>query len=110
MIECPNPNCHSKSFINKDASYFVCPGCQQKLCAICFGDWKQHETLNCNDYQKLKKKTVDDIFEKLMKEKKWRRCPNCQFVIEKTEYCNFMRCRLSICQKRFCFCYCVEKV
>ena len=105
MIECPNSNCHSKFFIDKNTTSFICPFCKQKFCAICFGEWKEHEALDCKSYQRLTKNGVDVIFETFMEKMKWRRCPNCQYAVEKTGYCNFMRCRSSICQKKVCFCY-----
>ena len=107
-IVCPDPKCQTKSFIWSGASYFTCFQCKVKYCAECRGDWKDHEGMTCEKYKELKEKNLnpnDIVFENMMQNEKWMKCPKCEMVVEKIEFCNFIRCPSNICQKNTCFCY-----
>ena len=41
----------------------------------------------------------------MMEKEKWMKCPKCHIVVEKIEFCNFIRCPSNICQKKTSFCY-----
>ena len=107
-IICPNVKCGTKSFIWEGASFFTCWQCKNKYCSECFGEWKEHEGLTCEEYKKNIKNNLkkDDVeFEKMMEKEKWMKCPKCRSIVEKIEFCNFIRCQSNICQKKTCFCY-----
>lgn len=92
----------------KDASYFTCAKCKNQYCASCFGDWEDHKELTCEQFKlkKLEKRDKNEIaFEKLIEKEKWKKCPKCGSIVEKTEFCNYIRCKSNICQKNTCFCY-----
>ncbi|MBA0622327.1 hypothetical protein Godav_007882, partial [Gossypium davidsonii] len=70
-----------------------CPNCRRLFCAQCKVPW--HAELECGEFQRLHKderEKEDIMLMKLAKEKKWARCPNCRFVVERTQGCRFMRC------------------
>ena len=48
---------------------------------------------------------LEELFAKEKEEKKYRNCPHCNFVVSKTEGCNFMTCGSKFCQNRKYFCY-----
>lgn len=110
-IICPNRKCQAKSVVNKNLSYFCCTYCKEKYCVDCLGDWNLHTGIKCQEF-KEKNMTAEEIeFRKHIKDKKWMSCPECKTIIEKIEYCNFIRCTSSICQKKTCFCYlCGERL
>lgn len=107
-IICPDPKCQTKSFIWEGASFFTCWKCKNKYCGECAGEWKDHERLTCKEYEEYKKNNLnknDVDFEKMMEKEKWMKCPKCKSIVEKIEFCNFIRCQSNICQKNVCFCY-----
>ena len=74
-----------------------CPNCRRLFCAQCKVPW--HAGIECGEFQSLHKNERDreDIMlMKLAKEMKWPRCPKCRFVVERTEGCKSMRCRLEL--------------
>ncbi|TYJ32492.1 hypothetical protein E1A91_A05G038900v1 [Gossypium mustelinum] len=78
-----------------------CPNCRRLFCAQCKVPW--HAELECGEFQRLHKderEKEDIMLMKLAKEKKWARCPNCRFVVKRTQGCRFMRCR---CGGAFCY-------
>ena len=40
------------------------------------------------------KEREDVMLMKLAMDKKWARCPRCRFVVERTQGCRFIKCRL----------------
>ena len=105
------PKCNSFLLIHKASQYFNCPTCKNQLCANphCFGLWREHKNLSCKQYKNLKHDNKghysDTEFEKLVQEKKWRKCPVCSAIIEKTNNCNYITCESIKCQKKNTFCY-----
>ena len=109
-IICPDPKCQTKAFIWEGASFFTCWKCKGKYCTQCYAKWKEHEGMTCKEYEVKKKKAgninKDEMeFEKMMEKEKWMKCPKCSCIVEKIEFCNFIRCQSNICQKNTCFCY-----
>ncbi|KAL6010537.1 hypothetical protein ACLOJK_000971 [Asimina triloba] len=75
-----------------------CPHCRRLFCAKCKVPW--HSGISCDNFQKLGKHERDreDIMlMNLAKSKKWQRCPQCGFYVERIEGCLFMKCRLNDC-------------
>ncbi|KAK2645115.1 hypothetical protein Ddye_020310 [Dipteronia dyeriana] len=71
-----------------------CPYCHRLFCAHCRVPW--HSEIDCADFQKLNKnerEREDIMLMKLAQNKKWQRCPNCRYYVEKKEGCLFMYCR-----------------
>ncbi|WOL19837.1 hypothetical protein Cni_G28639 [Canna indica] len=61
----------------------VCPHCDRMLCARCRVPW--HSRTTCKDYQAFVADEKGKGLLKLAKKKKWQRCPNCGFFVEKSE-------------------------
>ncbi|OAY52620.1 probable E3 ubiquitin-protein ligase RNF217 [Manihot esculenta] len=78
-----------------------CPFCHRLFCARCYVPW--HSGVECEVYQKLNEdeRGRDDLMVMVIaKEKKWSRCPNCKFFVERTEGCPRIACR---CGFQFCY-------
>ncbi|KAE7999763.1 hypothetical protein FH972_004164 [Carpinus fangiana] len=78
-----------------------CPFCHRLFCAKCQVPW--HPGVECEEFQILNEseKGRDDLMlRELAPEKKWKRCPNCQYLVERTEGCLHMTCR---CAFQFCY-------
>lgn len=90
--------------VTPDSSAFciTCPSCGLQFCARCKVKW--HEQVSCEIYESLKAEEIhnetDMTLFSLMSEKKWRRCRNCGWCIERSSGCNHMMCK---CGKAFCF-------
>ncbi|MED6174015.1 hypothetical protein PIB30_064965 [Stylosanthes scabra] len=67
---------------------FKCPHCDRMFCSQCRVAW--HHGIRCKEFQdrvrknKRNKDDEDDMLMKMAKKKKWQRCPNCKFYVEKT--------------------------
>ncbi|TRM55544.1 hypothetical protein BD626DRAFT_577338 [Schizophyllum amplum] len=69
----------------------LCPSC---ACITCVGCRQPaHPGRDCAEQ-------ADTQFDALVKEHKWRRCPACGAMVERTEGCPHMTCR---CGKAFCY-------
>ncbi|KAM0001194.1 putative transcription factor C2H2 family [Helianthus debilis subsp. tardiflorus] len=78
-----------------------CPNCNRLFCAQCKVPW--HCGMGCIEYQSFKKgeRSPDDILLlDLAKNKKWMKCSNCNYFVEKTEGCQHISCR---CGHHFCY-------
>ncbi|CAL5442895.1 unnamed protein product [Camellia sinensis] len=78
-----------------------CPNCRRLFCAQCNVSW--HDGMECVEFQGLSKggrESEDLMAMELAKKKKWRRCPNCKFYVEKDDGCLHITCRCG-----FHFCY-----
>ncbi|KAJ9183683.1 hypothetical protein P3X46_007506 [Hevea brasiliensis] len=97
---CPYEDC-SVLLINDtrvEVENSVCPFCKREFCVKCKVPW--HPEINCEKFQKLKKKGDDSLLVDLAKRKKWRRCPKCKYYVEKSLGCFYMKCR---CGHAFCY-------
>ena len=79
---CPYPNCESYASKEGYNNYVQCLE-GHKFCFNCLGDW--HGIEKC-------KIDIDSKFEKWKNSKNVKRCPNCQYFVEKNEGCNHMTC------------------
>lgn len=78
-----------------------CPNCRRLFCAQCNVAW--HAGIDCSQFKSLnenERKNVDIMLVELAKKKKWRRCPKCQFYVEKKSGCLHITCR---CGYEFCY-------
>lgn len=90
--------------VTPDTSTFCisCHSCGLQFCARCKVKW--HDQMSCEIFESIKEdeaqNEVDVALFTLMSEKKWRRCRNCGWCIERIDGCNHMMCK---CGKAFCF-------
>ncbi|GJV19835.1 zinc finger, C6HC-type containing protein [Tanacetum coccineum] len=71
-----------------------CPHCNRLFCAQCKVTW--HSGICCSEYQSLRKDERDPsdlMLMDLAKNNKWKRCPNCNFYVEKIDGCDDIHCR-----------------
>lgn len=71
-----------------------CPFCHRLFCAACKVPW--HSGIECEEFQRLnddERENEDLLLRKLAEENKWRRCPNCNFYVERTDGCPHITCR-----------------
>ncbi|KAL3819101.1 hypothetical protein ACJIZ3_005006 [Penstemon smallii] len=92
---CPYKNC--SGLIVNDSEEVIreseCPFCHRLFCAQCKVPW--HSGIGCKEFSKLKKNErgrEDLLVHELAKNKKWKRCPNCKFYVEKRSGCSFISC------------------
>ncbi|XP_059644424.1 E3 ubiquitin-protein ligase RSL1-like [Cornus florida] len=78
-----------------------CPVCRRLFCAQCYIPW--HPGVECEEYQRLnedERGREDLMVRELAREKKWMKCPHCNYYVEKTDGCLHMTCR---CGFQFCY-------
>ena len=102
MIKCPK--CELISEANNNMFIISCPNCKTEFCIFCL---KMHDTNStCAEYKAWEEENSqgDKLFNKIIKEKenehKYKQCPSCKEMIEKSEGCNHMKCK---CNAEFCF-------
>ncbi|RLN34535.1 hypothetical protein C2845_PM03G35510 [Panicum miliaceum] len=95
---CPNRQCGVmlETTGGKTPAMAFCPACSHPMCATCGTDWSsdgsgQHD---CTEGPSAV------LVKKLAEECRWKQCPKCRMLVEKTYGCNVMLCRC-----RFVFCY-----
>ncbi|XP_048133194.1 E3 ubiquitin-protein ligase RSL1-like isoform X2 [Rhodamnia argentea] len=94
---CPFKDC--SALLIKDGGEAVvreseCPNCRRLFCAQCRVPW--HADVDCQEFQGLKegeREREDIMLMKLAQNKRWRRCPNCSFYVEKIAGCGAVMCR-----------------
>ncbi|KAI1426892.1 hypothetical protein F5Y12DRAFT_783688 [Xylaria sp. FL1777] len=69
----------------------TCRKCNTEICGLCYNKW--HKSRHCPADADTAQ------FEKVAKEAGWKRCFNCQAMVELKEGCNHMTCR---CGAQFC--------
>ncbi|KAJ3578690.1 hypothetical protein NPX13_g1874 [Xylaria arbuscula] len=69
----------------------TCRKCHTEICGLCYNKW--HKSRHCP----VNEDTAQ--FERVAKEEGWKRCFNCQAMVELKEGCNHMTCR---CGAQFC--------
>ncbi|KAL7617119.1 hypothetical protein Lser_V15G01519 [Lactuca serriola] len=78
-----------------------CPNCHRLFCAQCKVAW--HTGIDCHEFKSLKKderNPEDLMLMQLAKNKQWKRCPSCNFIVEKRYGCHHISCR---CGQHFCY-------
>ncbi|XVF35208.1 hypothetical protein REPUB_Repub18cG0125700 [Reevesia pubescens] len=95
-LYCPYKDC-SALLINdgKNAiKNLPCPFCKRVFCVQCKVAW--HSDVDCAKFQKLKVLGTDAMFVDLAKRKMWRQCPKCNYYVEKSTGCYYLKCRSSV--------------
>ncbi|KAM1155927.1 hypothetical protein ACFX11_027037 [Malus domestica] len=59
-----------------------------------------HEYPEGTTRSELGKKGEDKMLKELAKKKRWRRCPNCNYSVERISGCSYIKCR---CPYSFCY-------
>ncbi|CAL5005921.1 unnamed protein product [Urochloa decumbens] len=106
---CPYKDCSATMLVDDgdggvggDVAEAECPSCRRLFCARC-GVAPWHAGVTCAEYGRLGKgdRGKDDLLLlELAKGKKWKRCPKCEFIVEKREGCLHITCR---CGFEFCY-------
>ena len=89
---CPFPNCESYLRKGSQGNKYVMCKAGHKYCFECLQEW--HGDDECVEI-------VDKDFQLWAKDKIIKRCPQCQFYIEKNEGCNHITCQQ--CRYEFCW-------
>ncbi|CAN6563595.1 unnamed protein product [Malus baccata var. baccata] len=92
-LYCPFATC-SALLIHEgpeDTNQAWCPHCKREFCAKCKVPW--HTEFNCAMFQKLRDKGEDKMLKELAQNKNWRRCPRCNYYVERIDGCSYMKCR-----------------
>lgn len=100
VIWCPLSGCTIPIIL--DDSYnntVLCNQCNKRFCILC--KEVDHSGYTCEQYKKYGSKlgTFETWLE--IKQDSVKKCPNCNYYIEKTEGCNIMTC--CKCKKKFCW-------
>ena len=73
-----------------------CPSCRRMFCAQCEVVW--HLGVSCDEFQRLglDERGIQDLkLIEIARSKKWKRCPQCKFYVEKTQGCLHVTCRFA---------------
>jgi len=108
------PKCNVFVVVDRDeyesTGKVSCPrqGCRDYRCKKCSKLVRLNEKHTCGGsifFRFWKRRVRDDTaqLDKLIKKKKWKRCPGCQTPMEKTEGCNHMICIAPECRTHFCY-------
>ncbi|ESZ90032.1 hypothetical protein SBOR_9588 [Sclerotinia borealis F-4128] len=87
-IYCIKPNCETwipTNCINQRRKRASCSSCQTRVCTICRGAW--HATIKCPQDKSLQA-TVN-----LAEKQGWKKCYDCNALVELTWGCSHMTCR-----------------
>ncbi|XAR50429.1 hypothetical protein NMG60_11004756 [Bertholletia excelsa] len=97
---CPFRDCSAMLVMDgeKGIKEAECPMCHRLFCAECHVAW--HSEVTCEEFKRNERGREDLIMEELAKSKRWMRCPNCKYYVEKTQGCLHMTCR---CGTQFCY-------
>ncbi|XP_048559697.1 uncharacterized protein LOC125540151 [Triticum urartu] len=103
---CPYRECSALLLADSEAGAAAiaeaeCPHCHRLFCARCAVPW--HDGFGCEEFQKLgpdERGREDLLLRRLVGKEGWQRCPECQMFVEKSEGCNYIRCR---CGYSFCY-------
>lgn len=89
---CPYKDCSIMLIDEEEAiRQSNCPHCRRLFCVQCKVPW--HSEFDCSQFQKLQNRGEDDMVVSLAKKKKWKRCPNCNYFVERSAGCFYMKCR-----------------
>uniref|UniRef100_A0A0D3H783 RBR-type E3 ubiquitin transferase n=1 Tax=Oryza barthii TaxID=65489 RepID=A0A0D3H783_9ORYZ len=96
---CPNRRCGILLETSGEAepAMAACPACQHLLCATCGGEWS---TADDADHRDCSKGPEATMVKKLADERRWKACPKCRMLVERTAGCRVMSCR---CRMVFCY-------
>lgn len=95
---CPFEDCSAMLLVDNEEEEDIreseCPFCHRLFCARCYVPW--HPGVECDEFQALnedERGREDLLVRELASEKKWGRCPQCKFYVEKTQGCLHITCR-----------------
>lgn len=96
---CPFKDCSALLVLDNPVDeYHVfsskCPHCKRLVCLKCKVPW--HTEFDCDKFQKLRDKGEDEMVKELAKKRKWRKCPKCNYYVEKKDGCTYIRCRYDL--------------
>ncbi|CAO2206909.1 unnamed protein product [Urochloa humidicola] len=104
---CPFPDCSEMMVVDGDGSegcvtQSECQVCRRLFCARCLvAPW--HAGVTCDEYQRRAKGDSgreDMMLYEMAEQMRWKRCPKCQFFVDKIDGCPHIRCR---CGFEFCY-------
>ncbi|KAM0902904.1 hypothetical protein ACQ4PT_019004 [Festuca glaucescens] len=101
---CSFPDCSEMMVADDDGEPVTqseCQVCRRLFCAQCSVPW--HAGADCAAYKKLgrgDRSREDLMLLEMATNKKWRRCPKCDFFVEKSGGCLHIVCR---CEFQFCY-------
>ncbi|TVU05661.1 hypothetical protein EJB05_48832, partial [Eragrostis curvula] len=103
---CPYKDCSAMMLVDdagEDVEEAECPSCRRLFCTRC-GAAPWHANVSCAEYGRLGKATdsrkEDMLLLQMAEGKKWKRCPKCDFFVEKRDGCLHITCR---CGFEFCY-------
>jgi E3 ubiquitin-protein ligase RNF144 len=99
---CPFPDCSEMMVADEDGgggegcvTQSECQVCRRLFCARC-GVAPWHAGVTCDEYQRLARGDrgrEDMMLYEMAEGMKWKRCPSCQFFVEKVVGCQHINCR-----------------
>lgn len=96
---CMTPGCKYAFVKDAGVSKFNCPACSKIYCLSCSAPW--HEGQTCDENRINNHHSAnDEKFLQFVNKSKFKKCPECNFWVEKSEGCRHMTCR---CKYEFCY-------
>ncbi|KAM0847208.1 hypothetical protein ACQ4PT_055165 [Festuca glaucescens] len=103
-VYCPFKDCSAMMVDDVgggDVAESECPSCKRLFCARCSVPW--HAGVGCAEYEQLAvgdRGKEDLAVMEMAKGEKWKRCPQCMFLVQKSDGCVHITCR---CGFEFCY-------
>ncbi|KAL1720029.1 hypothetical protein EV715DRAFT_250704 [Schizophyllum commune] len=100
---CPTVACEQIYAATGDVEgTFACPSCFVTICTSCHEESHPGKTCaqHARETQEARRKKEDKLNQALIDQKHYKRCPNCQILVEKMVGCNRIVCR---CGVNFCW-------
>lgn len=89
---CTTPDCKQIYRHRTEKATLQCPSCFLTICPAC--NEEAHEGMTCEERRILKNPAEQErLNEELAKNSGFKKCPQCNVWIEKTEGCNHMSCK-----------------
>ena len=98
---CPFRDCSAMLLLENEGEAIreaECPFCHRLFCARCYVPW--HPGVECEVFQSLnedERGREDLLVRELASQKKWKRCPRCNFYVERIDGCLHITCRSVLC-------------
>ena len=94
---CPNLQCGMllEATGGKTLAKAFCPACSHPMCATCGFDWS-HDDADGSSQHDCDEGPNAELVKKLAEERRWKQCPRCKMLVERTFGCDFMKCRYYI--------------
>ncbi|XP_015888926.2 uncharacterized protein LOC107423805 isoform X2 [Ziziphus jujuba] len=92
---CPHRDCSALLIDDgkKITGQWECPHCKRMFCVQCKVPW--HDSITCEEFQRNNVNELgkeDGILIYLAETKQWRRCPSCNYFVEKVRGCMYVKC------------------